>query len=40
MAGTLNGDLKINELQLAGKKRMKTEDFLRGHQIAEGSFFV
>jgi methionyl-tRNA formyltransferase len=40
IAGTLNGDLKINELQLAGKKRMKTEDFLRGHQIAEDSRFV
>ena len=27
------GALKINELQLEGKKRMKTEDFLRGHRF-------
>ena len=28
-----NGGLKINELQLEGSKRMKTEDFLRGKKI-------
>lgn len=27
------GLLRINELQLEGKKRMKTEDFLRGHRF-------
>ncbi len=30
---TLDGYLKINELQPEGKRRMKTEDFLRGNQI-------
>jgi len=34
-----NGWLKITELQMAGKKRMKTEDFLRGFlQIGEYQF--
>ncbi len=28
--------LKINELQLEGKKRMKTEDFLRGYSVKPG----
>ncbi len=31
------GVLKINELQLEGKKRMNTADFLRGYQLAEGT---
>jgi methionyl-tRNA formyltransferase len=39
MAGTANGDLKIHELQMAGKKRMNTEDLLRGHKIETGSLF-
>lgn len=30
-----DGYLYIDELQLAGKKRMKTEDFLRGFRLAE-----
>ncbi len=30
---TLNGYIKINELQPQGKRRMKTEDFLRGNKI-------
>ncbi|WP_291862070.1 methionyl-tRNA formyltransferase [Marinilabilia sp.] len=39
LVGTGSGDLKIHELQMAGKKRMKTADFLRGHKIEEGSRF-
>lgn len=30
---TGNGSIKITDLQLQGKKRMKTEDFLRGNKI-------
>lgn len=30
---TGDGAIKINDLQLQGKKRMKTEDFLRGNKI-------
>lgn len=33
-----NGVLEFLEVQLEGKKRMITEDFLRGCQIKEGSF--
>lgn len=33
---TGKGTLVINELQLEGKKRMKTADFLRGFQLDEG----
>ena len=33
--GTGDGSLQILELQLEGKKRMKTEDFLRGFRIAQ-----
>ncbi len=33
---TGEGLLKIEKLQLAGKKRMATDDFLRGYQIEEG----
>lgn len=40
LAGTTSQDLKINELQVAGKKRMKTEDFLRGHNIPGGAYFI
>ena len=32
---TSEGALLINELQLEGKKRMKTEDFLRGYKLEE-----
>jgi methionyl-tRNA formyltransferase len=31
------GVLSVNELQLEGKKRMKTADFLRGYNIKEGT---
>ena len=31
-----DNSLKINELQLEGKKRMKTQDFLRGNHINTG----
>lgn len=30
------GALKVNEVQLEGKKRMKTEDFLRGYKLKPG----
>lgn len=33
------GTLKINELQLQGKKRMDTAAFLRGYRLEEGSIF-
>lgn len=29
----------IKELQLEGKKRMNSEDFLRGHKLAKGQYF-
>ena len=32
-----NSILKINELQLEGKKRMSTADFLRGFKIERGT---
>lgn len=35
--GTMDHPLLINELQLAGKKRMKTEDFLRGYKWQDGT---
>lgn len=35
MVAVQGGFIHINELQLAGKKRMKTEDFLRGFQNVE-----
>ncbi|MBT6763094.1 MAG: methionyl-tRNA formyltransferase, partial [Prolixibacteraceae bacterium] len=34
-----NGWLQITDLQIAGKKRMKTEDFLRGFKNIEGHRF-
>lgn len=37
IAYTLDGALKITELQLEGKKRMKVEDFLRGVKLGDGS---
>ncbi|MFO7999690.1 MAG: methionyl-tRNA formyltransferase [Marinilabilia sp.] len=40
MAGTLSGDLRIRELQTPGAKRMNTEEFLRGHIIKPGSWFL
>ncbi|SFD81769.1 methionyl-tRNA formyltransferase [Thermophagus xiamenensis] len=39
LVGTRNGDLKIKELQMAGKKRMTTEEFLKGNKIPEGASF-
>lgn len=36
---TGDGTLVIRELQLAGKKRMYTEDFLRGVKVKEGEMF-
>ncbi len=35
LIGCGNGALKINELQLAGKNRMKTEDFLKGYNVID-----
>lgn len=35
-----SGRLKILELQLQGKKRMKTEDFLRGRKLEKGDRFT
>lgn len=34
---TGDGCLKVNELQIAGKKRMDAGAFLRGYQVAEGT---
>ena len=36
---TGNGFIKINKLQVPGKKRMKTEDYLRGNTIKTGKKF-
>ena len=36
---TAEGGLRIHELQLEGKKRMKVDDFLRGNKIQPGDFF-
>jgi len=36
---TGKGGLVIKELQLEGKKRMSTEDFLRGNKVTEGMVF-
>lgn len=38
--GTASGDLLITELQMAGKKRMKTADFLKGFRIIAGMKFM
>ena len=35
--GTLEGGLLIEELQLEGKKRMSTHDFLLGTRIEAGT---
>lgn len=37
---TGEGSLYIDELQLEGKKRMKTADFLRGYKLEQGEIFV
>lgn len=37
---TSNGALSIQTLQLAGKKRMNIEDFLRGFRLGEGSRII
>jgi len=34
------GTIKIKEIQIEGKKRMETSEFLRGHKIKPHSFFV
>lgn len=34
---TGKGNLKLKEIQLEGKKRMKTEDFLRGYTVEIGT---
>ncbi len=38
LVACLDGLIKVTELQLTGKKRMKTGDFLRGYEIRKGSF--
>ena len=38
--GTADGMLSLRTLQLAGKKRMGVEDFLRGFRLAEDSKMV
>ena len=35
--GCADGAIDIKSLQIAGKKQMKTEEFLRGNKIAEGT---
>jgi methionyl-tRNA formyltransferase len=39
LAGTLDGDLKIKEIQIPGTKQLNTDEFLRGHKILPGSWF-
>jgi methionyl-tRNA formyltransferase len=34
------GFIKIGELQLQGKKRMKTDEFLRGYKFASETVFL
>ena len=34
---TGSGEISINELQLEGKRRMNSRDFLNGHQIEDGT---
>ncbi len=36
---TKDGALKINEVQLEGKKRLKIQDFLTGYKLKEGKIF-
>lgn len=38
--GTTDGSVQILELQLAGKKRMKAQDFMRGNQINDNWKFI
>ena len=40
VVATGHGALEILELQAPGKKRMKTADYLRGHELHEHSFFA
>lgn len=40
LVGTAEGAIRIHELQLAGKKRMRTEDLLRGFNIEETYSFI
>jgi len=36
---TMKGSLKITEIQASGKKKMKTEEFLKGFSIQDSAFF-
>ena len=36
---TQNGLVSITDLQLSGKKRMNTVDFLNGYKLSEGDYF-
>ena len=36
---TGKGTLIVQELQIPGKKRMKTDAFLRGYHLEEGTLF-
>ncbi|MBN8703756.1 MAG: methionyl-tRNA formyltransferase [Bacteroidetes bacterium] len=38
--GTSDGIIQITELQMAGKKRMATHEFLRGFQLSPNSYFI
>lgn len=40
LVGCNDGVVEINELQMAGKKRMRTEDFLRGYTFPDDAKFV
>jgi methionyl-tRNA formyltransferase len=40
LVGTGDGDILVTELQEAGRKRMKATEYLAGHNIHEGDFFV
>jgi methionyl-tRNA formyltransferase len=37
LVATKKGTLRVNEVQLEGKKRMKSADFLRGYQLQKGT---
>lgn len=37
---TKNGFIDVTDLQLSGKKRMKTSDFLNGFSFSENAFFI
>ena len=38
LVSTLDGALLIEELQVQGKRRMKTSDYVRGHEVRIGDF--